>query len=115
MNKEEIKELEEITTIEQAHKLFDFLALTNKNRFNLTKFAEELTELNELCLKYVNKHKEYKPTKDKFIEEIGDVIMRMDVLMKMFGITKEEIHTRVLYKANKILQYIKENKYDGGV
>jgi NTP pyrophosphatase (non-canonical NTP hydrolase) len=115
MNKKEIKELKQVTTIEQAYELFDFLVETNKKKFNLTKLAEELTELNELCLKHVNKHKEFRPTKDKFIEEIGDVILRMYILSERFGITEEEIKERIKFKANKFLQYIKEDKYDRGV
>jgi len=115
MNKKEIKALEEIKTTVGASQIFEYLARTNKKKFNFSKLAEELTELNEICLKYINKKKEFKPTKEKFIEEIGDVRIRLGILEQALGINVLDISNRIIFKANKFLEYIKEDKYDKGI
>jgi NTP pyrophosphatase (non-canonical NTP hydrolase) len=49
------------------------------------KVVEECTELNEACIKTVNKPLELKPPIDKFIEEAGDVLARIEILSQTLG------------------------------
>ena len=87
--------------------LIKYLAETNDYKYNLLKTAEELNELSTILLQYVNK--DNKIDKQKIIEEIGDSIIRITVLKKLFN--KKKINSRINFKLNKLKSYIKENKY----
>lgn len=80
----------------------------NKEKFNLRKAAEELQELALVLIQKTNK-------KDKFvddqevIDEIGDVLIRMEVLKSIFPINR--IQDRVNEKTIKFQGYITDGKY----
>jgi len=83
------------------------LAKSNIPTYNHTKAIEELNELATVLTQRVNK-----PTKvssKKIIEEIGDVRQRLAVLEEIYG--KKKIQKRIEYKENKLLGYLKSNKY----
>ena len=65
--------------------------------------------MSTILLQYVNK--DNKIDKQKIIEEIGDSIIRIKVLKKLFN--KKKINSRINFKLNKLKSYIKENKYIG--
>ena len=87
--------------------LTKYLVENNDYKYNLLKTAEELNELSTILLQYVNK--DNKIDKQKIIEEIGDSIIRITVLKKLFN--KKKINSRINFKLNKLKSYIKENKY----
>ena len=89
--------------------LIKYLVENNDYKYNLLKTAEELNELSTILLQYVNK--DNKIDKQKIIEEIGDSIIRIKVLKKLFN--KKKINSRIKFKLNKLKSYIKENKYIG--
>ena len=89
--------------------LIKYLVENNDYKYNLLKTAEELNELSTILLQYVNK--DNKIDKQKIIEEIGDSIIRITVLKKLFN--KKKINSRINFKLNKLKSYIKENKYIG--
>ena len=89
--------------------LIKYLVENNDYKYNLLKTVEELNELSTILLQYVNK--DNKIDKQKIIEEIGDSIIRIKVLKKLFN--KKKINSRIKFKLNKLKSYIKENKYIG--
>lgn len=89
--------------------LIKYLVENNDYKYNLLKTAEELNELSTILLQYVNK--DNKIDKQKIIEEIGDSIIRIRILKKLFN--KKKINSRINFKLNKLKSYIKENKYIG--
>ena len=89
--------------------LIKYLVENNDYKYNLLKTAEELNELSTILLQYMNK--DNKIDKQKIIEEIGDSIIRIKVLKKLFN--KKKINSRINFKLNKLKSYIKENKYIG--
>lgn len=115
MELNQVLKLKKIETQAQAYGIFDFLGERNARKYNLTKLAEELNELSDVCLKLHNKKPDRHPTKQELIDEIGDVKARIKMLMVSEGITNADLRTRHLYKANKYLGYIKKNKYDRGI
>ena len=90
-------------------KLIKYLVENNDYKYNLLKTAEELNELSTILLQYVNK--DDKIDKQKIIEEIGDSIIRIKVLKKLFS--KKKINSRIDFKLKKFKSYIKNNKYIG--
>ena len=89
--------------------LIKYLVENNDYKYNLLKTAEELNELSTILLQYVNK--DNKIDKQKIIEEIGDSIIRIEVLKKLFN--KKKINLRINFKLKKLKSYIKNNKYIG--
>ena len=86
--------------------LIKYLAENNDYKYNLLKTAEELQELSLVLTQMALK--EEKVDKQEVIDEIGDVIIRLNVLFSLKKISK-----RVKFKLNKLKSYIKENKYIG--
>lgn len=86
----------------------------NEPNFNYVKLAEELAELSEVVLKRYIKKEKNKPPLYKIVEEAGDVILKLRILSRMEDIS-DDINKRVLFKTEKLLGYIKEGKYKGGV
>lgn len=116
MNTEEqIISIDKVDSIEKAKIVLDFISARNDPKYNMTKLAEELTELSELILKSVNKKPEHKPDLSHIIEEIGDVSLRLYVYISANGISSEQIDERIIEKSNRFLSYIKEKKYNSGV
>lgn len=91
--------------------LIKYLVENNDYKYNLLKTAEELNELSTILLQYVNK--DNKIDKQKIIEEIGDSIIRIKVLKKLFS--KKKVKERIKFKLDKFRSYIKEGKYKGGI
>lgn len=89
------------------NELIKYLADNNDYKYNLLKAAEEFNELSTILLQYVNK--ESKVDKQKIIEEIGDSIIRIEILKKLFN--KKKINLRIDFKLKKFKSYIKNNKY----
>ena len=89
--------------------LIKYLVENNDYKYNLLKTAEELQELS-LVLTQMALKKE-KVDKQEVIDEIGDVIIRLNVLFHLFSLKK--ISKRVKFKLNKLKSYVKENKYIG--
>jgi len=89
--------------------LIKYLADNNDRTYNLLKASEECMELSLILTQLLSKGAS---TKD-IIEEIGDVLFRIDVLKHLFD--KDKISERKAYKINKCKIYIKEGKYDNRV
>ena len=89
--------------------LIKYLVENNDYKYNLLKAAEELQELSLVLTQMVLK--EEKVDKQEVIDEIGDVVIRLNVLFHLFSLKK--ISKRVTFKLNKLKSYIKENKYIG--
>ena len=89
--------------------LIKYLVENNDYKYNLLKTAEELQELSLVLTQMALK--EEKVDKQEVIDEIGDVIIRLNVLFHLFSLKK--ISKRVKFKLNKLKSYIKENKYIG--
>lgn len=98
-----------------ANRVFSYLSKNNNEKFLLAKTCEELTELQEVLLKMMNKIDPHKPSKEHLIEEIGDVEIRLQMLKKRFKIKYSDISGRKLYKANKFIGYLNEGKYKNNI
>lgn len=94
----------------------DILEIAKKNnkKFNFTKLAEELFELGELCMKSVNKQPQHRPSKEKLAEELGDVLIRAEMLIEAEDLN-ELVNARLEYKEGKIIEYYVSGKYGKGV
>jgi NTP pyrophosphatase (non-canonical NTP hydrolase) len=95
--------------------LLKILLEENDPKFNITKLCEEMTELQELLLKSINKKPEKAPSKQSIIDEVGDTMMRLLVVIEQLKITDEEVSDRMEKKATKLLGYYTEGKYKGGL
>jgi NTP pyrophosphatase (non-canonical NTP hydrolase) len=80
----------------------------------LLKVAEECTELAEVMIKRVTKHEDYRPSNDKLIEEMGDVIFRIYVAARKMKVDNE-VFARVEAKAKQLDVWMDEQKFKGGV
>ncbi len=93
-------------TTEQTAEAFKLLTEVNNKEFNMLKVLEECTELQHLLIKSLSKHEELKPEKDEIIEEMGDLFLRMAVLIEHMDIA-DEVEDRadrklaLLYEAAK--------------
>ncbi len=87
--------------------VIQYLALNNDKNYNLLKCAEELSELQTILLQNINKEKDVNI--QDIIDEIGDCVIRLEVLKLIYD--KTLIKERVDYKLNKFRIYIKKGKY----
>ena len=92
---------------EDKDEVIRYLVHDNDPAYNLTKAAEELTELATVLLQRVNKGD--KVLDSKIIEEIGDVEIRMKVLRKVFS--KDAIENRVNKKLTVFQDYIRTERF----
>lgn len=90
--------------------VINHLVENNDATYNISKLEEELVELLEVLVKHRNKVERYKPPIDKFIEEIGDVEVRMEIVKRMLQIT-EGVETRKTYKLGRLGGSITLGKY----
>jgi hypothetical protein len=84
---------------------------TNDYKYNLLKASEECQELALVLTQLA-----LKPTKvntQEVIDEIGDVRIRLKILKHLFN--DNDVKQRIKFKLNKFKEYIKENKYVGGI
>jgi hypothetical protein len=91
----------------QRDELEDFLLVPERQNRNILKFCEEMAELSEVLLKWVNKEDKNKPPISKIIEEMGDVAFRGDIVMQQFDI-EEEVFDRHSEKEEQVYNYYLE-------
>jgi phosphoribosyl-ATP pyrophosphohydrolase len=96
-----------------TQEVIDHLIKNNKNDYNLKKLLEESIELSEVVIKMLNKSDEHKPPIEKLIEESGDVLFRLGVVLRQYKI-KELVVKRTEEKSNQIAESIINNKFKGG-
>lgn len=72
------------------HKLVKFFTPEQ----NTLKLIEELTELQHVMIKYLTKSPAFKPSKKDMIEEMGDVMFRMAIVMDVLGIDENDVEER---------------------
>lgn len=89
-------------------KVVDYM-VTNNGDYNLRKAAEELMELALVLIQSSNKKISGAPQEQEIIDEIGDVVIRIEVLKKLFP--QDKIQKRIEYKMNKFRGYIETKKY----
>lgn len=87
--------------------IINYLVENNSIEYNKLKASEECQELALVLVQSVLKE-ERVPEQD-IIDEIGDVIIRLEILKKIYS--KKSIKKRVDYKLSKFKQYIETNKY----
>ena len=87
--------------------IIEHLVKTNDPKFNLLKAAEELQELSLSLTQKLTKEDKFDD--QKIIDEIGDVIIRMRILRKMFD--RDKIKSRINYKFGKFQSYINNKSY----
>jgi NTP pyrophosphatase (non-canonical NTP hydrolase) len=79
-------------------------------QFSVEKFIlktlEEYAESSEVLLKVLTKSPERQPPREKIVEELGDVLFRVQALCKKMGIT-EEVQARKEAKALQLNNWIK--------
>lgn len=85
--------------------LIKYLADNNDRTYNLLKASEECQELSLILTQLLSKGASDKDV----IEEIGDVLFRVDVLKHLFD--KDEINKRKAYKIGKCKKHIRQGKY----
>ena len=103
--------------------LIDYIVTTNDKDYNLTKTAEELSELATVLLQYVNKKGSKKqPTLTEINEEIGDVMFRLyNLFNPKVGLYRDEeqaeqmLSDRMNFKLSKYLNFVQERKYIGKI
>lgn len=88
--------------------IIDYLHQKNGERYNLHKASEECQELGLVLNQYL-----LKPGKvnvQEIIDEIGDVMIRLEILKKMFS--NEAIQLRIEKKLSKYKEYIDDERYN---
>lgn len=96
---------------ENADKVLAFLTQPDRHEKNILKMCEEMAELSEVLLKYVNKSPENRPSMGKIVEESGDVLFRLVVLIEQFDI-EDAVDKRCDEKADQIYEHYKD-RIDG--
>lgn len=104
-----------MSAILDQDKLLQILLKENDPKFNITKLCEEMTELQELLLKTINKKPEKAPSKQSIVDEMGDMMLRLLVVIEQLGVTDEEMGNRIEQKMEKLIKYYNEGKYKGGL
>lgn len=84
------------------------LSKHNDSTYNLHKAAEECQELGLVLTQFILKPQKVEMT--EIIDEIGDVIIRLEILKRIFPIDK--IEERVAFKLSKYKDYLELEKYD---
>jgi len=91
-------------TQNQVEALEEVLLNPKRHERNILKLCEEMSELGEVLLKYVNKNKDNKPPIEKIIEELGDVFFRGTVIVEQFDI-EEPVINRIDEKRKQLYDY----------
>lgn len=88
------------------------LAKDNNPDYNYDKLMEEMHELAEVILKRRNKkgHPKEPPLQD-LIDEIGDVKLRLDVVINMHGVFAVE--QRVKAKESRLKEHLTNKDHQG--
>ena len=90
------------------------LATTNDSNYNILKCVEELTELSEVLLKYVNKSGENQPSKELIAEELSHVILRSTILAEELDIV-DLTGTKFDEKVSDLEQLYLKDKHTGRI
>ena len=94
-------------------KTYKDLVKYNKPEYNYSKLAEELSELLEITMKKLNKKGTPKePPIESFIDKIGDVLLRIQVVIEQENI-RIPVLQRIQEKSSKLAEYMKQHKYKG--
>lgn len=93
---------------EEQEEIINHLVHTNGLKYNLHKASEECQELGLVLNQYLLKPK--KVDTQEIIDEIGDVIIRLEILKRMFS--QESIQKRVDFKLGKFKEYIDHKLYE---
>jgi NTP pyrophosphatase (non-canonical NTP hydrolase) len=93
--------------LETPETIIDILVKNNGFEYNLSKASEELQELSLVLTQKLNKP--HRVDNQEIIDEIGDVIIRIEILKKIYDIDK--INERVAYKLSKFASYVDNKKY----
>lgn len=88
--------------------IIDYLHKKNTYNYNLHKASEECQELGLVLNQFLLKSKKVK--QQEIIDEIGDVIIRIEILKKMFPI--ELINERINKKLSKYQEYKDSEEYE---
>ena len=86
----------------------DHMVAHNGVKYNLRKAAEEFQELALVLMQKTNKKDDFVDNQE-IIDERGDVIIRLEVLKKLFPM--DQINQRVADKMDKFRGYIETKKY----
>ena len=92
----------------QRQQVIDHLFTHNGTQYNMHKASEELTELALVLTQKILKPN--KVLEKEIIDEIGDVIIRLEVLKRMYS--RKKIMERINYKLNKYKGYIINKTYN---
>ncbi len=94
-------------TQEETQELLEFLLTSNNLEFNTLKVIEEIFETGELLTKSISKVERLKPTKEQLVEEIGDLLMRLKVLILHMKID-EDVERRMENKFAALHEWMKQ-------
>jgi|ERR1044072_3102915 NTP pyrophosphatase (non-canonical NTP hydrolase) len=89
--------------------VIDFMVAKNGQDYNFRKAAEECAELTTVLLQLTNKKIDGAPEQQELIDEIGDVIIRLEILKRM--VPEDLLQARLDKKLAKYEGYISENTY----
>lgn len=89
--------------------VIEYMVAKNGVDYNQRKAAEEFSELVTVLLQRENKKIKGSPDDQEVIDEIGDAIIRLEILKKLYN--EEEIQRRVDHKLSKYVGYIEQQTY----
>ena len=88
----------------------DIIIAANSEEYDFLKLAEECTELSEVLIKMVTKPNRREERIPHLIEEMGDVKMRLEILMRRMGVFIE-VGSRASTKLKKLAKDAVDKKY----
>lgn len=97
--------------MKENKKIIDKIVSLNKEDHDFLKLAEETTELSEVLIKMVTKPNRKEERIGHLIEELGDVKVRMDILLQRLNLHKE-VDNRYQEKLDYINNNVLTKKYD---
>lgn len=123
MNKVTKKDVLSASEEEQFGKIIEYCATNNPDVFNFNKALEEFNEFSEVLLKLQTKHPDNpkRPKPEDAVGEYGDSIYRGFIaLLTLFPDKSTEdvvdmIIDHIENKLGKLIGWLKEGKYKGGL
>jgi NTP pyrophosphatase (non-canonical NTP hydrolase) len=94
-------------TEEQQEELYRFLTQPERRQKNILKALEEMAELSEVLLKSLTKNEDNAPPLSKVVEETGDVIFRLGIMIRQMKI-EEETFERLEEKEARVYEWYQE-------
>lgn len=92
----------------------EYLVNNNLPEKNLGKLAEECAELLEVLLKCMTRKEGNKPSREKIVEELGDVMLRLFIYIEQNEM-EIDVSVRMENKLKQLQDYIDQGKYKGGI